>query len=228
MEALLPPLYALHAAHYEGAAPDRFRADLYEKDWILLLRETERGTPVGFSTQRLLEAEVDGQPTRAIFSGDTVIAREYWGTQELVRTWCRFAGAVKARFSDRPLYWFLISKGHRTYMYLPLFFHDFYPRHDRPTPPFEQRLLDTLAAGRYPEDYEPETGVIHHAGRFDRLRPELDAAPARLENPHVAFFLRCNPRYLEGDELACLARIEAENMRSVARRELEAGMRAEG
>jgi len=171
---------------------------------------------------------VDGQPARALFSGDTIIDREHWGSQELVRAWCRLAGQLKSQRGDRPFYWFLISKGRRTYLYLPYFFREFYPRGDRPTPAFAQRLIRALGRLRYPEEFDPRTGLIEPAGPHDRLKPELDATLRRLRNPHVAFFTRRNPRYQEGVELACVAEISPQNMRSLARRELEAGMQAAG
>jgi len=219
-------LYRLFEEHYDSASPERFRADLAEKEWVLLLREETRGRTVGFSTQVLMEITVAGRPLRALFSGDTIIHREYWGTQELVRTWCRFAGSLKARCGETPLYWFLISKGYRTYLYLPFFFHDFYPRPERPLPPFEKQLLDALATTRYGGAYDPESGLIEPPGPHDRLKPDLDASPKHLRNPHVAYFQERNPRYAEGVELACLAEIAPENMRGAARRELEAGIRA--
>jgi hypothetical protein len=222
--ALVERLYALHAEHYDGTDSARFRADLAEKEWVILLREAATDAPVGFSTQRVMDVRVDGKPVRALFSGDTIIHRDYWGSQELVRAWCRFAGLLKSRCGDRPLYWFLISKGYRTYLYLPLFFHEFYPRHDRPTPAFEQRLITALGQTKYPAEFDPETGLIEVAGPHDRLKPELDSSPARVRNPHVAFFLERNPRYSEGVELACVAEISPSNIRSTARRELEAGL----
>ena len=41
-------------------------------------------------------------------------------------------------------YWFLISKGYKTYRFLPLFFREFYPRHDAPTPAWAKEILDAL------------------------------------------------------------------------------------
>ncbi len=221
-------LFALHAAHYEGADPEQFRRDLFEKHWVILLRaETGPGAAcriVGFSTQKLVDARA-ACGVRALFSGDTVIHREYWGTQQLVRAWCRLAGALLACERETPLYWFLISKGHRTYLYLPLFFREFYPRHDRPTPPEIQRVMDHLAGTRYPAEYDPGAGLIRPApAASDRLRPELDGAPQRGHNPHVAYFVARNPDYRRGTELVCLARVAPENMRGAARREVEAGM----
>ncbi len=50
----------------------------------------------------------------------------------------------KAEEPATPLYWYLICSGYRTYLYLPLFYRQFYPRYDQPTPELEQRLLDAL------------------------------------------------------------------------------------
>ena len=87
---------------------------------------------------------MEGHPIRAVFNGNTIVDQDHWGQQELVRTWTRFMAERKAEDPATPLYWYLISSGYRTYMYLPLFYREFYPRYDRPTPRLEQRLLDTL------------------------------------------------------------------------------------
>jgi hypothetical protein len=109
-------------------------------------------------------------------------------------------------------------------LYLPYFFHEFYPRYDRPTPPFEQRLIRALGTARYPREFNPETGLIEYRSPHDRLKRELDTTAKRRHNPDVAFFLQCNPNYREGTELVCVTEISAENMRSIARREIEAGV----
>lgn len=219
-------LYGLYASSYDGADRARFRADMEEKQWVILLREAGSENIVGFSTQLLLEVEVNRRAVSALFSGDTIIDPRYWGSLELIRAWCRLAGMLKAQCGDRPLYWFLISKGHRTYLFLPSFFDEFYPRHDRPTPPFERQLIHILARAKFPGDFDPETGLIRHSAARDRVKPELDSAPRRLNNPHVDFFVRRNPGYRCGSELACVAEIAPANMRSVAKRELENGMRS--
>lgn len=216
-------LYALHAWLYARTSEARFRADLAEKDWIVLLRDADAAIR-GFSTLLLLELAVEGEPLRAVFSGDTGIDPAYWGGQALVRTWATFMGELWARDPGRRLYWFLISKGFRTYLYLPYFFHEFYPRHDRETPPFEQALIARLGRLKYPEAFNPETGLVEPAEPDGHLAGDLaEVPPHRLDDPHVRFFLARNPGYVRGHELACVAEIGPTNMKGLARRRLVEG-----
>jgi hypothetical protein len=219
-------LYELHAASYDDVDPGRFRRDLAEKRWVILLREADAGRVVGFSTQRTLDATVGGRRVRALFSGDTVIDPAYWGEQALVRAFCRLIGRLQSEADGRALFWFLISKGHRTYLYLPTFFVDFWPRHDRPTPPFEAEAIRVLAEGRYPGEFDAVSGLIRPRGARDRLKRSLDTSAQRARNPHVAFFLSRNPGHAEGHELACLADLQPANIRPHVRRAVEAAMEA--
>lgn len=217
-------LHALFARHYENTTREAFLADLREKQWLILLEDPDAAGIKGFSTVLLMAVTAGGEAVKAVFSGDTIVDRAYWGQQELVRAWCRFMGGLKRSLPDTRLYWFLICKGYRTYLYLPLYFHDYYPRHDRETPACERRLIDGLAEARYPGAYQAERGVIAFDVPHGNLRPELAAVPAhRLRDPEVQFFLARNPGYARGDELACVAEIAAENMKGPARRAYLAG-----
>ena len=221
--AMTESMFALFERHYEGTERARFHQDLNEKQWVLLFRQ--EGELVGFSTQKVIESRgPDGRRVRALFSGDTVIDRARWGSQSLMKEWCRFAGSLLALEPEAPLYWFLLSKGHRTYLYLPLFFLDFVPSRRGTSDMRLWPLLRHLARERYGAAFDEASGCVHSSETHERLRAELDTTPARRQNPDVAFFSECNPRYAQGVELACLAPIAPENLRGVARRELEAGM----
>lgn len=214
-------MYSLLAENYEHVNRPSFEADLFEKDCAILLRDAQDRSLRGFSTQKVMHFRVEGQRLRAVFSGDTIIARSHWGEQELGRAWSQFVAELRAEEPEVPLYWFLISKGYRTYLFLPLFFHQFYPRHDRITPAREQKILDTLASIRYPGYYARESGLIVFPESHGNLNRQLaEIAPHRLRNPHVQFFLSKNPGFAEGHELVCLAEISAQNMRSYAARML--------
>jgi hypothetical protein len=217
-------MFAIHDRLYADVKLAEFLRDLVEKDWILLLRDERTGTIRGFSTILLLETEVHGEPLHAVFSGDTGIDPAFWGGQALVRAWAQFMGELLTRHGERRIFWFLISKGYRTYLYLPLFFHTFYPRVGVVTPPFERDLITTLGTLKYPGDFNPRTGVIEFAGSHGHLRPGLTDTPRhRRAHPHVRFFLEKNPGYARGHELVCVAEISPDNMKGLARRMLLEG-----
>jgi hypothetical protein len=220
-------MYQVFARHYDCVSPERFLSDLAEKDCALVLRNAD-GVICGFSTQKLLRVSVGGKQIRAVFSGDTIVDRAHWGEQELGRSWCRYVSSLYSEEPDVPLYWFLISKGYRTYLYLPLFFETFYPNFQTTTPEFEQRVLDTLATAKFPLYYRPEAGVVEFPQSQGQLKPHLAEIPARrLRHPHVQFFLRRNPAFAAGCELACLAEISPSNMKLFAGRILQQTQRSE-
>ena len=89
-------MYDLYRRYYDSTSLQLFESDLKDKDFVVVLKD-ETASVVGFSSLALLNAEIDGQRIRAIYSGDTIIDRAHWGTQALAFTWIRFAGTVKAR-----------------------------------------------------------------------------------------------------------------------------------
>ncbi len=203
-------MFALMARHYEGVARQAFDSDLERKDEVILLRdgmEKVRGFTT-FAWNPCGEMEAGD----VIYSGDTVIDRECWGTQELVKGFCRRAGELQ-RSSGRKLYWFLISKGHRTYRYLPLFAKRFHPHPDR-----EELGLEILAgdiAGRmFGEAWKRDEGVIRFLRSAGHLKEEIAGAPDG--NSWVRFFLEKNPGFAQGEELVCLTEMSGGNLRKVA------------
>jgi hypothetical protein len=220
-------MFALFDAHYLNADWTTFCSDLAEKPWVILI-EDEAGERVrGFSTQMIVETRSEGKRIRALFSGDTVIDRESWGDQALARTWGRFALSLMERWPEDQLYWLLISKGYKTYRFLPLFFHEFYPRYDQPAPAWAKELLDRLAAQKFGSAYEASRSVVRANPSKDRLRPGVaDVTPQRLRDPHVHFFVQRNSGHQRGDELCCLAPLIRSNFTEAAWRVIGAPFRA--
>jgi hypothetical protein len=222
-------MYELMDQHYVNVLPETFEADLAEKQWAILLQDPVTDEVCGFSTQRLLTVDAGGVPVTALFSGDTIVAREKWGESALPHVWGRLALSLIDEHSGGPLYWFLISKGYKTYRFLPLFFREFYPRFDRATTRQARTIIDALAASRWPELYDSAAGVIRATPTKDRLRPGIaDVSDARLRDAHVRFFLERNPRFADGDELCCLAPLTRENFTPAAWRVIGAAPGARG
>jgi hypothetical protein len=223
-------MFRLLERYYENVTRADFLADLAEKPWVIVLSDPRSGELCGFSTQMLMRAVVGGADVSALFSGDTIVAQEHWGDIALARTWGRLALSLIDRHESeesetRPgspchgLYWFLISKGYKTYRFLPLFFHEFFPRCDVPTPGWACRLIDGLGSRKYPQAYDPARGVIRAGPRKDRLRPGIaDPTPQRLRDPHVRYFVERNPGYVRGEELCCLAPLSRANFTAAAYR----------
>lgn len=223
-EAHRDRMYALMAAHFDNVDRETFEQDLFEKRWVVLLRDRVLGEIQGFSTLMLLDAVVAGEPIKAVFSGDTIVHRDYWGETELASVWGTFIFSLIQSYRGSKFYWFLISKGYRTYKFLPVYFKDFYPRYDAPTPAFEAELMETLADLKFPGHYDPERGILRFDGAKDRLHHDLaEVSELRLNHPHTRFFHDRNPGYVHGDELVCLAELTEENLQPVALRILARG-----
>lgn len=207
-------MFELMDAHFEGMDRERFDADLGEKEWVLLLREPGTALVQGFSTAMFIDTDVDGAPVRAVFSGDTIINRAFWGEKTLGVIWLRFVLQVQRETPDRRVVWFLISMGYKTYRLLRLFFRDYWPRRDAPTPPSEQALIDHLGRLKFGDRFDAARGVVTFDGDRERLRPGVaDVDEAKGKDPDVAFFVERNPGWTRGDELACVAEISPENLR---------------
>jgi hypothetical protein len=212
-------MYALMAACYANIQRIAFEADLDAKHWVMQLRSRATGELVGFSTQVLLQVEVSNTAVDALYSGDTVVARRHWGDPALAHVWGNFALDLINRNTSRPLYWFLTSKGFRTYRFLPLFFHEFYPRTGIPTPSRERAVLDALGRHVAPTRFDRGSQIIRTDGAKDFLKPEIGAPQSRMTNDrHVRFFVENNPGHARGDELCCLAPLNAGNFTKAAYR----------
>jgi hypothetical protein len=212
-------MFALMDRYYEGVDRGAFFVDMDEKHWVIVLRDLRSDAVCGFSTQMLLDVDVGGRAVKAVFSGDTIIAPEHWGDNTLARLWGRLALRLIEELDSQELYWFLISKGYKTYRFLPLFFHEFYPRHETKTPPWAQDVIHSLGRYKYPALYDAAHGVIRATDGKDRLRAEVaPLTAARLRDPHVRFFATRNPGHARGEELCCIAPLTRANFTSAAYR----------
>lgn len=211
-------MYALLQTYFEGTTRAQFEEDLGEKEWVFLLRDAASREVQGFSTLLRFALAVEDQPVVAFFSGDTIIARAYWGEATLPRLWLQHVFKLAGRIREARAYWFLICSGYKTYRFLPVFFREFHPHWRDPMPAQTKRLLDTLGHARFAERYDAARGIVRLAQATPLQRGVAEITAERARDPHVAFFARANPGHLTGEDLACVCELTRENLTSAGRR----------
>jgi hypothetical protein len=103
-----------------------------------------------------------------------------------------------------------------------VFWREFFPRFDVPTPREIHSLLDQVARERFGAQFISDAGIIRFT-RPQRLRKHLQAIPpGREHDSHTAFFLRRNPGHVNGDELVCLTELCLDNLTAAGRRMMPA------
>ncbi len=210
-------MLSLMQRHYDNVCPQAFETDLNEKEWVIQLLNPQSGELCGFSTQVVIDVQVEDRSVRALFSGDTIIDRSQWGDQALAYSWGEFVLGLVDQSPNQELWWFLIAAGYKTYRFLPVFFKQFYPRYDQPTPPDVLALIDVLARHKYASSFDSQSGVIRSHAHQYRLRTGVaDVTPERLRDPHIAYFAKRNPGHSDGDELCCVARLTRDNFTRAA------------
>ncbi|UVK38669.1 hypothetical protein LHFGNBLO_005874 [Mesorhizobium sp. AR10] len=216
-------MFALYESYYEAVDRKGFERDLAEKDAAVIIRHERK--IIGFSTYLVRPQTVGGETVHYLFSGDTVLHPARWGDPVLLRSFFRAAGAAKAEVGGR-LFWFSIIGGHRTFRILPNFFCDFVPAIDGPVSARLQTIRDAIATARYGRHFEPSTGLIDFGPSQGHLRDQwADVEQTALRNRFAAFFLRANPSYFRGVELACLAEFEIGNLKRYAAASFAEGLK---
>lgn len=198
-------MWALFQGYYADVTPELFERDLGQKQLLIVLRDSGDRTLKGFSTIEIYRRVLDGRAFSALFSGDTIIDEAYWGQSALQRTFVRTLFRLKLERPWVPVYWFLISKGYKTYLLLARNFPVHYPRHDRPTPARAQAILDFLAEDKFGPAYQPSQGILRFAEPHGRLKEGIAPIDANLLSlSDVRFFVQRNPGHARGEELVCL------------------------
>ncbi|MDP9416459.1 MAG: hypothetical protein M3P48_01145, partial [Actinomycetota bacterium] len=206
--------YDVFAQLYDGTCRTRFERDLDDKQLVIVLRDGSDGALRGFSTIGLSRRLTPVGDATVLFSGDTVVDRAYWGQKALQREFVSNLLRLKLTRPARPLLWFLVSKGYRTYLLMANSCRRSIPAH-QPASPALRATLDQLAVERFAERYDAVAGVVRNVGgRHERVRRGVAPVPEGLpkRNRHVAAFLARNPGHQDGDELACLAVIGLDDL----------------
>jgi hypothetical protein len=202
-------MYELFSTYYKNTKLGKFKNDLILKDRVILLLDRKNKHICGFSTLKILKTNVNGKQVKALYSGDTILDNNYWGQTALTMEF--FKNLVREKFKDPllPFYWFLISKGFKTYLLLTNNFYNFYPRFDKATPSFESELLDSLSLELFGSAYQQSSKTLCFGSETDSLKEKVAPLTRKaLDNPHVSFFSDSNPNWQDGEELCCLGKVD--------------------
>jgi hypothetical protein len=210
-------MYDLMGRYYRNVSKLQFLHDLSEKEKIILLTEHKTGQICGFSTQITFDIPIEEKSVRILFSGDTIIDKRYWHSNPLAKIWGKMAMELLNSSSGYELYWLLLSKGVRTYRYLPVFFHEFYPTPNKSTPEFIRNLIAVAVKYKNMKYFNRKTGILH-AEHYSLNTDFAKIEEQRLKDKYINFFVKRNPGYIKGDELCCVAPISKENFRTSAYR----------
>lgn len=210
-------IWALTRTYYDT---DRGYAEgrLKEHQRIALFRTRGEAALIGMASMDVYPVVFGGRSLAVIFTSHVLIREQHRGQNLIQRLGLRTFLQTRLRYPLRPIYWFFDTFSCKSYLLLSRNLREYWPRHDRPTPQWEQGLIDHLAAQAYGAAWQPQRGVVARSGK-KRLRPET-APLGGGGGPDLEFFARANPGHADGDMLACLCPLTAANWLSIGLRAL--------
>lgn len=201
-------MFQIMTQYYERMVRETFDSDLNEKTDVILLLDNNRDIQ-GFSTLLLQYDSNEGKKYITIFSGDTVLDKQYWGNGALATAFGQYLLRIKMKHPFTEVYWLLISKGFKTYLLMANNFPLHFPRHEKRTSRRAQHIMDKFYSGRFGKDYFPQDGIIRFAKEKSSYIKDFnhEIGEQERQNPRVAFFESKNPKWFHGEELACIAKV---------------------
>lgn len=212
-------LLQLMLKHYDGIDTEIFFKDMADKDHIILLYDQELLQLRGFSTLKILQiASVEEHI--CLFSGDTIIEPDYWGGTQLPRFWCAYINFIRKLHPRKNIYWMLIAKGYKTYRFLPVFFKNYFPCKDQALDKNPlKNMLDFYAKFYFNNRYDDCSHLIDQGKIKDRLKEGVaDIDALCQQDPHIEYFLQCNPDWKMGVELASITQVGDDNLTQLGKR----------
>lgn len=205
-------MYNVFSKYYENVSLEVFSKDLSNKDVVFLLLDVKTLSIQGFSTIANIYVEHGKKTVRGVFSGDTILEKEYWGDGTLGVAFLKYLFIQKMKKPFSPLYWYLISKGFKTYLLMSNNFVDHYPRYEKVTPEYEKSLINSFSTEMFPNNYCEKTGVLAFSSKEGKDNLKCNVAPItnemREKHPRIDYFVKSNPNWDMGNELCCIAKME--------------------
>ena len=211
-ESEIKRMFSLMQENYDFILFENFKKDLIKKNYVGLLVDYNM-TIQGFTTYAINPNNYFNKHYNILFSGDTVISENFTGTQELVKGWGKTVGFFIKKYPEKKLLWYLMSKGYKTYLYLPFFFKKYYPALDINRNDMKlKKIANEFSSLIYPDSWNKKLGVIKFNKRLGQIKAKHISKSNFKRNRHIDFFLKKNPGYVNGDELVCMAEVDIDNL----------------
>ena len=203
-------MHSVFVKYYHNAEYKTFVKDLNKKIGAILIKRVDDSSIVGFSTIGLIEKKIDGKKCLGLFSGDTVIEKEYWGLPHLQTAFLRFLLKTRIKNPTVNFYWFLITKGYKTYLLMANNWLHYYPRYDRKDDEKRKSIVKTFSDHFFEGFYDEKTGLLKFGDGYQRLKEDVAEITdeMKIKYPKIAFFEQVNPTWREGTELPCIGDLD--------------------
>lgn len=202
-------MYSVYSRYYKGTKWRIFMDDLSKKSGAFVIRRRKDNKVVGFSTIVSYDLVVEGKKVSGVFSGDTIIDKEYWGSRVLQVAFYKYMIARKIKSPNKSIYWLLISKGFKTYLLMANNFDKYYPN-----PEYINKnlsgVVDYYCDEIFPENYDKEKKILDFGRHYQALKEgvaEIDKSML-VQNHKIRFFEQCNPEWRRGTELPCVGVVD--------------------
>ncbi|GAA3956421.1 hypothetical protein [Allohahella marinimesophila] len=197
-------MYSVFQRYYDNTDLNTFLEDISQKSGVILVRANDDNRVVGFSTVATLEVTFGNRRGTGIFSGDTIIEREFWGSRALQSCFARYMLLEKLRSPHKPVFWLLISKGYKTYLLLANNFRRYYPNLDNHDAELE-KVTDSYCEALFPGKRD-DSGLLKFGENAQCLRDDVAeiSDELRQKHPKIGFFEARNPTWNVGTELPCV------------------------
>lgn len=201
----LKKMYSIYAQYYANTKFSIFQADFEKKQGAILIFHPETNEVVGFSTVAIQHLVMEGKRYTFVFTGDTIVEREFWGHRTLVKTYVKLLMKLRLQYPFDNFYWLLISKGYKTYLLLANNCYVYYPHFEGKNGHLKP-IVEQYCHEFFAKYYEDKTGLLNFGDDYQPLKGEV--APItdemRRNNPKISFFEQQNPTWRAGTELPCV------------------------
>ncbi|MDO9712728.1 hypothetical protein [Paracraurococcus lichenis] len=217
-------LYGICLIWFTGYGLDFFREECGKSRHCILMHDDADGPIVGFANLYQQEAVIAGRRVGLFYTGHCFALKEHWGSSALIRGLIALMGReMRGADPDITWYWHYSAIGFRSYRYMPLLFRHFIPQVDHAADPFDRALRDRLGEEIFGDVYEPGSGLIDwncEGYALSSLASEI--SDAKLANSTISVIDQLNPRWAEGVEILCQARMSTDNLTRLSSRWIKA------